>query len=278
MSEATAALVGDNGGAGAPAGEPGAQPSWAEGFSEDTVAYVQNKGWAGEKGIDHGKVIESYQNLEKFAGGSKNLVEMPGVDAPPEAMEKFYNRLGRPESADQYQFKMNDGGDPELFGWFQQSAHKHGLTEKQAAGFLGDYEEMAGGRVSGMAENLKAQAEADIADLRKELGAGYDAHIESGRRAANALGYDEQRLSALEDKMGTGEMLRLFGELGKTMGEDTFEDGGRSGNSGFGVTPAQAKQEMADLKMDKAFMDSYLSGNKEAVAKMTRLMGLAHHG
>ena len=59
-------------------------------------------------------------------------------------------------------------------------------------------------------------------------------------------------------------------------GEDTFA--GERGEGGFGTTPAQAKAQIADLKLDKAFMDKYLSGDKDAVGKMSRLMEAAYAG
>ena len=71
-------------------------------------------------------------------------------------------------------------------------------------------------------------------------------------------------------------MLRLFATLGSKMGEDSFA--GERGEGGFGVTPAAAKQQIADLKLDKGFMDKYLSGDRDAVDKMRRLMEAAHAG
>ena len=71
-------------------------------------------------------------------------------------------------------------------------------------------------------------------------------------------------------------MLKLFAILGSKMGEDTFEGGERTGSGGFGVTPAAARQQIADLKTDKQFMEAYLSGSKEHVAKMQRLMEAAN--
>jgi hypothetical protein len=77
--------------------------------------------------------------------------------------------------------------------------------------------------------------------------------------------------------MGTSEMLKLFANLGSKMGEDSFEDGSRgSSNGSFGLTPATARQQMSDLKLDKSFMGEYLGGNPDAVNKMKRLMEAAH--
>lgn len=276
MSEAAAALTGDNGSAGNGAagstGDAGAQaPAWNAGFDEDTNAFVENKGWGG---VDD--VLSSYRNLEKFAGGAKNLVELPGVDADADAMNAFYGALGRPDTPDDYGFEMPDGGDSELFGWFRGAAHKHGLTESQAASFLNDYQEMVGGRQEAFNQQTQADGEKAISDLKKEWGQAYDSQVDAGKRAVAELGYDEQALNGLEDKMGTAEMLKLFATLGSKMGEDSFEDGKRGDGASFGLTPAAAQQQISDLKMDKSFMDHYLGGNPEAVAKMKRLMEAAN--
>ena len=78
MTDSAAALLGDNGAPAAPAAgvQPTAQPSansvWTAAFDEDTNAYVSNKGWK-----EPSDLLMSYRNLEKFAGGAKNLLELP---------------------------------------------------------------------------------------------------------------------------------------------------------------------------------------------------------
>jgi hypothetical protein len=271
MSEATAALTGDNGGTGAGAAQgAGAPAPWTEGFDPDTTAYVTNKGWQNPADI-----LNSYRNLEKFAGGSKNLLELPGVDADQTAMDAFYAKLGRPDSPDKYGLKVPDGGDAALADWFKQTAHKTGLSEKQAASLFDAWNEMSGSRLQAMQQESQAQSERAITELKREWGQGYDGQIDAGKRAVAALGYDAAQLDAIEGKLGTAEMLKLFATIGSKMGEPSFEGGERSGTS-FGLTPASAKQQIADLKMDKNFMSEYLSGNQDAVGKMKRLMEFAH--
>lgn len=271
MTDTTAAPAGDNGGTPAGAANPaGQQPaSWDAGLDEDTRAYVQNKGWK-----DPTDILSSYRNLEKFTGGSKNIVELPGEDADEQTLNNFFNRLGRPESPDQYGFKPPEGADPDLMNWFQQTAHQAGLNKQQAAKLFDAWNEMTGSRMEQMQSQAREQSEKAINDLRREWGSAYDTQIDAGKRAVAALGYDEARLNKLEDAMGTAEMLKLFATLGSKMGEDSFE-GGRSGD-GFGITPAVAKQQVADLKMDKQFMEQYLKGDPDAVSKMKRLMEKAY--
>lgn len=271
MSEATAALMGDNGGtASGAAPSAAAEPQvWSASFDEDTAAYVQNKGWKSPADI-----LTSYRNLEKFAGGSKNLLELPGVDADPSAWDAVFAKLGRPESPDGYQLAA-EGADPELMGWFKQTAHQLGLTDKQAAKLFEGYNGLSGQLQEKLQAQMAQESQKAIDSLKQEWGQAFDKQIDMGKRAVAALGLDEAKLSEYESKLGTGEMLKLFATLGSKMGEDTFEGGERSGSS-FGTTPAAARQQIADLKMDKNFMSEYLSGNPDAVNKMRRLMEAAN--
>ena len=277
MSDTAAALLGDNGTPAAPAAgvAPTAQPSansvWTAAFDEDTNAYVSNKGWK-----EPSDLLMSYRNLEKFAGGAKNLLELPPEDASPEQLEAFYTRLGRPADPEEYGLRPPEGADPELTNWFKGTAHKHGLTAKQAQALFTEWNGMSGA----MQEKLQAQqaqeSEKAIGTLKQEWGQAYDQNISAGRRAVAALGLDAGKLQAYEDKLGTAEMLKLFATLGSKMGEDSFA-GDRS-EGGFGMTPAQAQAQISDLKLDKGFMDKYTSGNRDAIAKMTRLMEAAYAG
>jgi hypothetical protein len=271
---ATAALSGDNGGtdAGATgAGSTAAPAAWNSGFDEDTSAYVTSKGWQSPNDL-----LTSYRNLEKFAGGSKNLLELPGVDADPSAWDSVYNKLGRPASPDKYGLEVPEGGNPELVNWFSNTAHKLGLTDKQAKSLYTEFNGMNGAMQEQMMQQMSQQSEKALNDLKTEWGQGFDKMIDSGKRAVRALGLDEGKLSEYESKLGTGEMLKLFATLGQKMGEDSFEGGERSGSGAFGLTPALAKQQIADLKMDKSFMGEYIGGNPDAVNKMKRLMEAAH--
>ena len=277
MPDTAAALLGDNGAPAAPAAgvQPTAQPSpnsvWTAAFDEDTSAYVSNKGWK-----EPSDMLMSYRNLEKFAGGAKNLLEMPPENATPEQLDAFYSKLGRPADPNEYGLKAPDGGDPAMVEWFKGTAHKLGLSAKQAQSLFTEFNGMSGSMQEKLQSQMAQESEKAIGTLKQEWGQAYDQMIGAGRRAATALGYDAGRLSAIEDKLGTAEMLRLFATLGSKMGEDSFA--GERSEGGFGTTPAAAKQQLADLRLDKGFMDNYLKGNPDAVSKMKRLMEAAHAG
>jgi len=273
MTEATAALTGDNGGAApsAPSGNAGTQGPWYSGYDEQTQAFIQNKGWN-----DPADLLTSYRNLEKFAGGSKNLLELPGEDAEPSAWDAVFNKLGRPESPDKYGIQPPEGANETLVEWFKQTSHELGLTERQAKTFFEKYVGLESEFMQQNEAQMREASEKAIDSLKREWGQGFNAQIDAGKRAVAALGFNEEQLSAYESKLGTAEMLKLFATLGSKMGEDTFEGGERSSNSSFGLTPAMAQQQIADLKMDSQFMEKYMSGAPDAINKMKRLMEQAY--
>ena len=272
--DATADLSVDNGGDGNDGNDgnvaPAVDQTWTSGLDEDASAYVQNKGWK-----DPSDMLSSYRNLEKFAGGSKNLVELPGPDADEAVYDSLYSSLGRPETSDKYGLQIPDGADKELVDWFKETAHKTGLSDKQASLLFNEWNQLSNDRLESMRQSAIKQSETSIAELKKEWGQSYNHNIDAGKRAVSALGYDEAALGTLESKLGTADMLKLFATLGSKMGEDDFAGGARSDKT-FGIDSNQATQQIAELKMDKSFMDQYLGGNKDAVSKMKRLMEAAY--
>lgn len=284
MSEATAALMGDNGGgqsaaapaAGATAQVPSSgsgQAPWYGQADEQTAAYIQNKGWQSPTDL-----LTSYRNLEKFAGGSKSLLELPGPDADDAAWTQVYDKLGRPTDPEQYGIKPPEGGDPELTDFYKKTAHELGLTTKQAQTLFNKWNETVAGKVQAMQEQMAQESEKAVENLKREWGQAYNQQIDAGRRAVTALGFNEEQLSNYEAKLGTADMLKLFATLGSKMGEPAFEGGERTNATGFGLTPAAAQQQIADLRSDSKFMDAYMSGSKEHVSKMQRLMEAAYAG
>lgn len=272
MENAAAALAPADTSVEQAAGNNGAteSASWTTGLNEDSLAYVQNKGWDSPD-----KMLQSYRNLEKFAGGAKNLVEIPGIDADETAMGAFYDRLGRPASASEYGLQLPEGGDQDLMDWFGETSHRYGLSQKQVQGLFKEWNDMSMSRLENFQNEQRVQSETDVANLKREWGANYDSMINAGQLAASNLGYDQASLAELEGQMGTANLLKLFATLGSKMGEDSFVTGNER-NGGFGTSPAQAKAQIGELRSDKQFMDAYMSGDKSAIAKMQTLMEKAY--
>lgn len=252
---------------------PPTEAPWYGEVDEATSAYITNKAWKGP-----GDLLTSYRNLEKHLGGSKDIISLPGADADETEIGEFYGKLGRPDSADKYTLQAPEGADKELLGWYRETAHKLGLTDSQAKALYAEYSALGEARSTQAAEHAQVQAEAEIASLRTEWGKAFDSQIAAGRNAVKALGLSAEKVAEYESKLGTGEMLRLFATLGSRMGESSFEGSQRTGVDFNSVTPALARQQIQDLRTDTKFMEKYMQGDKDAVARMSRLMGQAHGG
>ena len=257
-------------GAAADSGDNGAV-AWDAGFDDAARGFVENKGWAGP-----GDMLTSYQNLEKFQGGSKNLIEIPGEGADDAAHAAYLTALGRPATVEDYKFtEVPDGSSPELEAWFRQAAFDAGLSGERADAMFKGLNTWGAEQATAQNDARAAEEEADIAAVKKEWGAAYEQNLSQGKQAVAALGYDEASLSALEEQMGTGEMLKLFAKVGSVMGEPAFH-GDTGGGGQFTKTAEAAKHEISDLKLDEKFMAKYLDGDKDAMAKMTKLTEVAY--
>lgn len=118
------------------------QPNPADaGEGSDTFAALDigedNREWlakSGFKSVDD--VVKSAYEQSKLLG---NAVRVPGKDAKPEEVEAFYEKLGRPKTADEYDFRPPESlpetlpYDGERAKSFAGLAHKIGLSKAQAA-------------------------------------------------------------------------------------------------------------------------------------------------
>lgn len=242
--------------------------NWWDGFQDnDLKGYVQNKGWK-----DPADLAVGYKNLEKLLGAEK--IPMPKGADDAEGWTRVYDALGRPKSADEYKLSVPEGDTGEFAKLAAGKFHELGLTAKQAEGLAAWYNEQGSGRMNEMQQQQAAKAEADMQSLKQEWGAAFDENVEFGRRAAREYGLNAEKLSALENSLGTSEMLKLMATIGRAQGESEFVTSS-SGNT-FGMTPSAAQQRITALRADKTWTAKYISGDADARSEMQRLMNLAY--
>ena len=247
---------------------PNAAGNWWDGFQDnDLKGYVQNKGWK-----DPADLAVGYKNLEKLLGAEK--IPMPKGADDAEGWTRVYDALGRPKSADEYKLSVPEGDTGEFAKLAAGKFHELGLTAKQAEGLAAWYNEQGSGRMNEMQQQQAAKAEADMQSLKQEWGAAFDENVEFGRRAAREYGLNAEKLSALENSLGTSEMLKLMATIGRAQGESEFVTSS-SGNT-FGMTPSAAQQRITALRADKTWTAKYISGDADARSEMQRLMNLAY--
>jgi hypothetical protein len=226
--------------------------------------------WAGLQDADNRKVVEakawkspdaaigSYRELERYTSElkSKALVP-PGDDAKPEDWTAFYSKLGRPEKAEAYEFKLPEGL-PESFPYdgksaerFKNWAFEAGLPPRQAQALHDQYVKDSAAQMQAFADAQAKQATEAHETLTKAWGDPssdtYKRNQELANRAIRQSGGTEllTELKSVGALGPNGEVKtpRLAMALAK-VGESLYaEDTMFGGPSGIGPNPFSDKSE-----------------------------------
>ncbi len=264
-----------------PASPPGvaadATPAdWKAGLSEElqrdpSIAHI----------ADVPNLAQSYINAQRMVGADK--IAVPGQHATDEELNQVYDKLGRPETPDGYELEMNNipeglSANPDLVGWFQNTAHKVGLTPRQAQQLSDEYNTMAG-----VAEQSPDQRQAEasakeengIRELQREYGKAFDHKISIAKSVMNEYGGRGLLELTLADGRPLGshpDLVRTFANIGGFMQKKLGEDSVRTPKSDGAITPGDAEKELAKIQVPGgAYWDAKHPGHALAVAEALRL-------
>lgn len=253
---------------------------WHGFTAPEDVSFVDNKGWKGPA-----DVIASYRGLEKLHGRpADSLMAIPRADDP-DGMRQAFAKLGLPDAPDKYEIAKPDGfaADEAYTTWAKTAFHKAGLTAAQAKALSAEHNAYVKGVLDKQAEDGRLKTQAEQSELLREWGDGHERMVAASRAAANALGFNQDIIDAIEGKVGYKGTMKLFANLGQKLGEDGFVSGGPKGGgtgSTFGnITPQEAKSQIDAMGLDpeqrKAMFDKSHPQHKAMVEKRTRLFNIA---
>lgn len=228
---------GDNGGA----NEVLEYPKWMSSLPDDLKT---NKVLAQFKSIgDAGKTLAELRSDEK-------VLRIPGEDASDEEKTAFYQKLGRPETADKYTITKPEGlpddvpYEPSIEPWFKDVSYKLNLSAKQAEGLYNEYWNF----VKGGSEANKKAVEASVNALKDEWkGDKFKTNTAIATRAWKELGKGHDAfLEKIVDGIKLGdhpEFLKWYHEIGLKMLPDSGHIGNEDRGSGEGD---QTEETIAD--------------------------------
>lgn len=212
---------------------------------------------------DIGALAKSYVHAQQMVGADK--VALPGKSATEDEWAEVYNKLGRPESPDGYQFELNnlpEGAelDEGMVEWFKQTAHKAGMNPRQAQAMLDAYNEMTFSQYESSGAEVQARVEQVEAELRKEYGQAFDDKIALANGVLAEFGNPEITEVQLADGSMLGDhpdVIRMLSNMGtylrERVGEDTLEGVKTSG----GITPNDAQSKIKELtQQNSPYWDS----------------------
>ena len=233
-------------------------------------------------------LAKSYLHAQEKISQKGVVLPKPGDD---EDRARFYNELGRPETADGYDlgdFRAPDGlpWQPELVSQMLPKLHALGLNQAQANGLIRAYAEMQSENFSASQSQMALGVETLKQTLAQEYGAAFPEKFELAKRALRSAagdGYVDLAELKLADGSNLGDhprFVRAFIKVGESVGEHIFHGSEEGGETSFSKTPEIAKKELDDLLMDKgwneAWTDANHPGHKAAVERKRVLFEFAH--
>lgn len=258
-------------------GEGEAAKPWYEAIPEEEVrASVAAKGYK-----NPGELAIAYSNLMKMQRNPGDVLTVPPADATPEQTAEFYKKLGRPDTADAYQFTFPEGVqvDESMVGFGKTLAHELGLNPKQAQTLASKWTEFAASQNAGFVEAENARNETEMASLKTKFGDQLDTMKSHGLNVVKALGPSAADLiTRVEAHIGSAAVVELLAEIGKRTAEGSLKG---DGNLGDPNNPANMSKEAATAKVaelranpefDKKYNDKAHPEHEAAVQLMVALM------
>jgi len=186
-----------------------------------------------------GDLSKSYlETKTKMADVEKKMEDyVPKLpeNASDEDKAMYYDALGRPKEASQYEFDGEDKNAPEWTNFWKQQFHGLGLTNAQAkqlsATFNGQMQKM----VEAHNASLKAEMTAAETKLRSEMGDKYDTNVELAKRMATKhLGTEFDKTFENIPAEARFGVVRLLLKVAALTGEDRSPQGANGGRANGG--------------------------------------------
>ena len=258
---------------------PETPKTWYDNFADEDKGYLQNKGWNNDDGTKN--LLTSYKNLEKLRGVPEDrLLKLP-ESTDTEGWGRVYEKLGRPEKPEGYEYKAPEGVeiDSDRLGWASNIAHKIGLNKGQYKDLVENTVAYENEIVKSYEQRQEQERVISFTKLKDEWGSAYEERKNLAERGLARFMTDksEEAIAKLQASLGHAEVMKMFASIGESISEDKIPSA--DGVRPFGYSPAQAKSDIDMLKnelaADKERLIAYNSGKGADYEKMHRLLKIA---
>jgi len=262
-----------------------APPPWYDGVDAETTGFWKNKGLdlADPKKFATG-LTTMYKEAEKYVGVPPNLLVRLPADPIKDAdmMTQVWNRLGKPDAADKYDFPALKDKDGKVTDAALDAALRNGLFKANAP--AGMASEVAAAVAKHLADQETERVAANTAALKQEQetlaknwGANAPVNKSVAQSAARALGMTPEEVNALEKTIGYARTMETLRNIGSKIGEDKFVNSDSGKNQGV-MSKDQAIAKAAELKSDETWRTRYLAGGKAEFRQMQDLLNIISEG
>jgi len=165
----------------------------------------------------------------ELEGKIANTIPKLKDGATDEERAAFYDALGRPKDAKEYEFDGEDKNAPEWTAHWKQVSHSLGLTKAQAKQLSAEFNGQMQKMVEAHNANLQTEVATATEKLKSEWGDKFDTNVELAKRVY------QKHIGTEFDKdfdAGTGTTrlatMRLIMKFAALTGEDRSPQGGNS--------------------------------------------------
>ena len=217
-------------------------------------------------------LAKSYVHAQRMIGADK--IPLPGKSATDDEWRQVYKRLGAPDSAKGYDFKVSPDSihDVELDA-FRTAAFEAGLNGKQAGRIAQFMEGTVTQSRAAMEEGLQAVRQEGEQELRREWGQAFDQQVQLAHKAAVTFLGNTDLLDSVE--LADGRLLgdhpaivKMFANLAKEIGEDNL----LGDASELVMTPAEAQNKISEMtRQGTPYWDKFHPEHRAYVDEALRL-------
>jgi len=265
--------------ASAPATSSGAPPVSLAPLIGDDLNFRENWREALPEDIRADPSLETMQNLgslaKSYVSGQKMIgldkVAIPNENSSDDVWNTFYNKLGRPDTAETYDFngvavaedlKPSD----EQIGAAKTAMHGLGLNEKQAQGMYDYYNKHIASQLEINEQGLQKEHDDSVTALKSEYGYAFPSKIEKANRAMRTFDPD-----GVIEKLGLANepsLVKMMVNIGEAISEDKLV-----GNEATqAITPNEAQTQINKHMANPAYYNKEHPEHATVVHEIQRLM------
>jgi hypothetical protein len=185
--------------------------------------------------LQNNETLNNYKTIEDLARGhieTKRMVgdrvKIPDENATQEERDKFYARMGRPETPDAYELPKNElPVDDNAVNAFKKKAFEQGLSKKQTEAIYSDYIENIKGISAKALAEYETSVNQQVEVLKSRWGNDFEKNKELAVRAFDH--YASPTLKATVEREGWGnhpDFVELFHNIGVATSEDVLRSAG----------------------------------------------------
>jgi len=245
--------------------------AWHTGIDAEFIGHAQNKGWK----LDDPKeafvaATKQARELEKHFGVPPDrLVKLPAADAKPEDLRAYYERLGAPKEAKDYD--LSAVKDAVVAEQLRATMYERGAPKDLATAIAASVAKSLESKATSESTVNVQKLEEQKAALRANWGDKFDFNHLQAIEGARRLGIAPEAVKALEGVIGYDKVMDAMRKIGVGTKEDTFVERGAGGAAGDVTTREGAMARKAELEKDPAWVGRFLAGGATEAREMTRI-------